>query len=171
MNFISTNHKNRSNFKNCLLNPIPEEDSIWFPYNIKELSDDFYNNIHNKSFQEISTVVLNQLLGDDIPKDDLNDIIVESFNFKIPLKKFDNIYILELFHGPTFTFKDVGARFMSRILKYYFSDDNFDIIVSTSGDTGSAVADAFQDLENVKVHILYPKNMISDVQEKQLTTL
>lgn len=171
-NFITTNGKLKSNFKDCLLNPIPMDDTIWFPFNINKLSDDFFSNISNLSFEEICLMVLTNLLRDDIDNKDLKEIIRDSFNFEIPMKSFQgsNINILEMFHGPTFTFKDVGARFMSRILKHYFSKDKFDIIVSTSGDTGSAVADAFQDLDNVKVHILYPQDKISNVQEKQLTT-
>ena len=174
MNFTSTSNKDtKSNFKDCLLNPMPDKHSLWFPDNIKQLPESFFENIHKLSFEEISITVLNNLLGKDIPETDLKKIITESFNFEIPLVSCcNNIHILELFHGPTFTFKDVGARFMSRILKYYYPDNNtkFDIIVSTSGDTGSAVADAFKDLENVKVHIIYPKDLISDIQEKQLTT-
>ena len=178
MNFTSTsfNDQNeflKSNFKNCLLNPLPLKDSLWFPDNIKKLDDLFFENIDKMDFKSIALTVLKNLLNDDIPEENLLNIIEESLNFKIPLIKCDNnMYILELFHGPTFTFKDVGARFMSRILKYYYpvGTENFDIIVSTSGDTGGAVADAFQDLPNVKVHILYPKDMISEVQEKQLTT-
>ena len=177
MKFISTLKSNneylKSNFKDCLMNPIPLPNSLWFPDNIEKMSDEFFNNIDNLDFNQIALQVVDNLLGEDIPKNDLEDIITDSFNFKIPLVKCsDNISILELFHGPTFTFKDVGARFMSRILKYFYPNqsDKFDIIVSTSGDTGSAVADAFQDLPNVKVHILYPKNLISDIQEKQLTT-
>ena len=171
-NFITTNGILRNNFKNCLLDPIPMDDTLWFPFNINKLSDDFYLNISNLSFEEICLIVLSEILRDDIDSKDLKKIINDSFNFEIPMKSFasSNICILEMFNGPTFTFKDVGARFMSRILKHYFSKDKFDIIVSTSGDTGSAVADAFQDLENVKVHILYPKDKISIVQEKQLTT-
>lgn len=171
-NFITTNGMLRNNFKNCLLDPIPMDDTLWFPFNINKLSDDFYLNISNLSFEEMCLIVLSEILKDDIDSKDLKKIINDSFNFEIPMKSFpgSNISILEMFNGPTFTFKDVGARFMSRILKHYFSKDKFDIIVSTSGDTGSAVADAFQDLENVKVHILYPKDKISNVQEKQLTT-
>ena len=152
---------------------IPLPNALWFPNNIEPLDEEFYENIEKLSFFEIAKRVLDNLLGEEIEKDKLIDIVKDSFNFEIPLVKCsDNIHILELFHGPTFTFKDVGARFMSRILKHYFPEgtENFDIIVSTSGDTGSAVADAFQDLPNVKVHILYPKDLISEVQEKQLTT-
>jgi threonine synthase len=169
-NFISTNGKLKSNFKNCLIDPIPENDTIWFPFNIIPFKKEYFETIHTLTFEEIAVDVLSNLLRDDISRKDIVNIVNDSFNFEIPLVKCNNIYVLELFHGPTFTFKDVGARFMSRILKYYFKNDNFDIIVSTSGDTGSAVADAFQDLPNVKVHIIYPKNKISTIQEKQLTT-
>ena len=169
MNFISTTTNNEygngnlsSDFKNCLMNPIPKPNSLWFPDNIKKMSNDFFENIDKLSFHEIALKVLNNLLRDDIPNGKLEEIINESFNFDIPLIECgDNINILELFHGPTFTFKDVGARFMSRILKYYYPDNskNFDIIVSTSGDTGSAVADAFQDLLDNKCTIEIDKNI------------
>ena len=175
MSFISSNLDGKpviGNLKECLLNPIPREDALWFPNEIRKLDANFFSDIHNKSFKEIALVVLENLLGRDISIDDLVSIIDDCFDFDMPLVKCDaDLFVLELFHGPTFTFKDVGARFMSRVLKLFYpkGTTDFDIVVSTSGDTGSAVADAFQDLDNVKVHILYPKNRISEVQEKQLT--
>ena len=174
MKFVCTlNPQIKGNLKECLMNTIPIPNSLWFPEIEEPLSSDFFENIHEMDFHSIAQEVLNNILGEDIPKEELTKIIKDSFNFEMPLVEIDNnISILELFHGPTYTFKDVGSRFMARILKYFYPEGTkeFDIIVSTSGDTGSAVADAFQDLENVKVHILYPKGLISDVQEKQLTT-
>ena len=162
--------KRYASFKECLFNPIPFNDSLWFPDNIKELGNSFYENIHNMNFNEISFVVLNSLIGDEIPDKELKNIINETINFDIPLKNFDNISILELFHGPTLTFKDIGARFMARILKYFIKDEQIKIVVSTSGDTGSAVADAFYQMKNVEVDILYPKALISKIQEEQITS-
>ena len=174
MKFVCTlNPQIKGDLKECLMNTIPLPNSLWFPEIEKPLSPDFFKNIDKMDFHSIALEVLNNILGDDIPKLELEKIIKDSLNFDMPLVEInDNISILELFYGPTFTFKDVGSRFMARILKYFYPEGTkeFDIIVSTSGDTGSAVADAFQDLENVKVHILYPKGLISDVQEKQLTT-
>ena len=174
MKFVCTlNPQIKGDLKECLMNTIPLPNSLWFPEIEKPLSPDFFKNIDKMDFHSIALEVLNNILGDDIPKSELEKIIKESLNFDMPLIEINNnISILELFHGPTFTFKDVGSRFMARILKYFYPEGTkeFDIIVSTSGDTGSAVADAFQDLDNVKVHILYPKGLISDVQEKQLTT-
>ena len=175
MSFISTNLQGEpiiGDLATCLLNPIPLKDALWFPHEIQCLDTDFFSNIHNKDFKEIALHVLDNLLGRDINGSDLEAIIDDCFDFDMPLVKCDNdLFVLELFHGPTFTFKDIGARFMSRILKLFYPEGttDFDIVVSTSGDTGSAVADAFQDLENVKVHILYPKGKISKVQERQLT--
>ena len=175
MSFISSNLDGKSvigNLRECLLNPIPREDALWFPNEIRKLDANFFSDIYNKSFKEIALVVLENLLGRDISTSDLESIIDDCFDFDMPLVKCNtDLFVLELFHGPTFTFKDVGARFMSRVLKLFYPNGttDFNIVVSTSGDTGSAVADAFQDLDNVKVHILYPKNRISEVQEKQLT--
>ena len=131
----------------------------------------FFKKIDTMSFNEIAyTVAKKKKRGSEIPENKLREIIDSSFNFDIPLHTLsENLHILELFHGPTFTFKDFGARFMSKIIKYFIGDKDIDIFVSTSGDTGSAVADAFYEIPNVKVHILYPKNRISSVQELQIT--
>ena len=166
----SGNKEYITNLEGALFNPIPIEETLWLPNTYHELSYDFFNNIHKMTFHEIALTISKQLIGTEIPENILKNIIEECFDFEIPLKKLNNkLYILELFHGPTLTFKDVGARFMSRILRYFIhKDKEVSIIVSTSGDTGSAVASAFHKLSNVNVHILYPKNMISQVQEKQI---
>ena len=171
MKFVCTNNDVLvTNLEGALFHPIPLKDCLWIPYKLNKLPDSFFNNIHNMSFKEISYIVAENLIGNEIPEDELKNIIDECFNFEIPLHKLtDNFHILELFHGPTMTFKDVGARFMSKIIKYFIKDEKIDIIVSTSGDTGSAVADAFYNIPNIKVHILYPKNKISQVQEFQIT--
>ena len=118
-----------TNLEGALLNPIPIEDSLWIPNRIHELPNDFFQNIHTKTFNEIAYIVAKELIGAEIPEDTLKNIIEESFNFCIPLESVDNdFHILELFHGPTFTFKDVGARFMSRIIKYFIGDKKIDIL-------------------------------------------
>ena len=173
MNYVCTGNKNlKSKFKNCILDPIPIPGTLWCPDNLQKLPISFFNNIDTMTAHKICLIVMENLLGESIPTDDLSKIIIESLNFDIPLKKINNIlYILELFHGPTLTFKDIGARFMSNILKYYLKyEKNIHILVSTSGDTGSAVADAFQNIDNAIVHILYPKKLISSIQEKQITS-
>ena len=171
MKFVCTNNTElKTNLKGALFNPIPIKDGLWIPNKIDKLPKTFFENIHNMSFKEIAYIIANQLIGEEIPSENLKNIVDVCFNFKIPLYKLsENLHILELFHGPTMTFKDIGARFMSEVIKYFIKDDKIDIIVSTSGDTGSAVADAFYNIPNIKVHILYPKNKISKIQEFQIT--
>ena len=170
MKFISTKNNLLSNLEGAIFNPIPVKESLWLPKDIEKLPIDFFNNIHNMTFNEICVTVATKLIGDEIPTENLKNIINECYDFDIPLIKIsDNLHILELFHGPTMTFKDIGARFMSKIIQYFSNNKKIDIIVSTSGDTGSAVADAFYNIPNIKVHILYPKNKISKIQEYQIT--
>ncbi len=171
MKFVCTNNNNlKTNLEGALFNPIPLKDGLWIPNNLNKLPTHFFENIQNMSFKEISYVIANHLIGEEIPSKEIQKIVDECFNFEIPLYKLsEKLHILELFHGPTLTFKDVGARFMSKIIKYFIKDEKIDIIVSTSGDTGSAVADAFYNIPNIKVHILYPKDRISKIQEFQIT--
>jgi len=154
-----------------MFNPISRSGALWLP-TFTRFSPTFFDNIHKMSFQDISYHISCNILHNDIDKNTLKSIIHNCYNFDIPLKKInDNTFILELFHGPTLTFKDFGARFMSMVLKETIDiNKNIHIIVSTSGDTGSAVADAFKNYKNVFVHILYPKNLISDIQKLQMTT-
>tara|TARA_B100000925_G_scaffold291885_1_gene282167 strand:- start:3623 stop:5416 length:1794 start_codon:yes stop_codon:yes gene_type:complete len=171
MKFSCTNNSTLiTNLEGALFHPIPYENELWLPNKIHCLPMDFFQKIDTMSFNEIAYTVAKELIGSEIPENKLREIIDSSFNFDIPLHTLsENLHILELFHGPTFTFKDFGARFMSKIIKYFIGDKDIDILVSTSGDTGSAVADAFYEIPNVKVHILYPKNRISSVQELQIT--
>ena len=128
----------------------------------------------NKSKEEIAFNVIKPYVGDTIPEDELYRIVSETVNFEFPLVKVtDEMYSLELFHGPTLAFKDVGARFMSRCLGYFSRDkkEKVHVLVATSGDTGGAVANGFYGVEGVEVVILYPSGKVSAVQEKQLTTL
>jgi threonine synthase len=177
MNFYSLNEKSPSvSFKDALIRGLAPDKGLYFPEKIKTLSDDFIKNIENYSNQEIAYECINQFVGQDIPESDLKKIIDEVLSFDFPLVKLNNqISFLELFHGPTMAFKDVGARFMARCLAYFLKnqDENksVTVLVATSGDTGGAVASGFYKVKGIKVVILYPKGKVSNVQEKQLTTL
>ena len=177
MNFYSLNEKSPSvSFKDALIRGLAPDKGLYFPEKIKKLSDDFIKNIENYSNQEIAYECIIQFVGQDIPESDLKKIIDEVLSFDFPLVKLNNqISFLELFHGPTMAFKDVGARFMARCLAYFLNDSKDDtevtVLVATSGDTGGAVASGFYKVKGIKVVILYPKGKVSNVQEKQLTTL
>lgn len=147
---------------------------LYFPETIPQVSKELVDNIGNYSNEAIAWEVIAPYIGDAIPKDVLERIVSETVNFEIPLVKIaDDIFSLELFHGPTLAFKDIGARFMSRCLGYFARDnkDKITVLVATSGDTGGAVANGFYEVEGVEVVILYPSGKVSSVQEKQLTTL
>lgn len=153
---------------------------LYFPETIPQVSRELIDNIENYSNEAIAMEVISPYIGDAIPKDELEKIVSETVNFEIPLVKItDDIFSLELFHGPTLAFKDVGARFMSRCLGYFAthsasltaSKEKITVLVATSGDTGGAVANGFYEVEGVEVVILYPSGKVSSVQEKQLTTL
>ncbi|MGB4936075.1 MAG: threonine synthase [Ferruginibacter sp.] len=147
---------------------------LYFPETIPQVSKELIKNIENYSNEAIALEVISPYLGDVIPKDVLEKIVNETVNFDIPLVSItDDIFSLELFHGPTLAFKDVGARFMSRCLGYFAKDSNekITVLVATSGDTGGAVANGFYQVDGVEVVILYPSGKVSSVQEKQLTTL
>ena len=175
MKFINTNNiKNSSCLLNAIITNLPDMNGLWFLENIPTLNKEFFHNLVHLDFHTIAFKVCKQLFMNDISDTDLNDIIHTCFNFNIPLIQLNNNeFILECFHGPTLTFKDFGARFMSTLLdKLLFSksDKTYNILVATSGDTGSAIADAFYEISNVFVHILYPKDKISDMQELQITS-
>lgn len=149
---------------------------LYMPERIDRLSDEFFRNLGKMSFQEISTTVACSFFGDDIPADDLKKIVCDTLCFDTPLVKVEeNIFSLELFHGPTLAFKDVGGRFMARMLSYFISkgrkNGKVTVLVATSGDTGSAVANGFLGVEGIDVIVLYPKGKVSEIQEKQFTTL
>ena len=177
MNFYSLNEKSPSvSFKDALIRGLAPDKGLYFPEKIKTLSDDFIKNIENYSNQEIAYECINQFVGQDIPESDLKKIIDEVLSFDFPIVKLNNqISFLELFHGPTMAFKDVGARFMARCLAYFLKNQDesksVTVLVATSGDTGGAVASGFYKVKGIKVVILYPKGKVSNVQEKQLTTL
>ena len=148
---------------------------LFMPMTIKPLPQDFYDMIDTLSFQEIAYRVADAFFGEDIPADTLKQIVYDTLSFDVPLVKVtDNIYSLELFHGPTLAFKDVGGRFMARLLGYFIKKEgqkDVNVLVATSGDTGSAVANGFLGVEGIHVYVLYPKGKVSEIQEKQFTTL
>ena len=158
-------------FKEAVIKGLPEDNGLFMPEQIPQLSTDFFSTLADKSIHEIGLEVASPFVGDDISKVDLERIVTETLNFDIPVVKIEeNVYSLELFHGPTCAFKDVGARFLARCLSN-FSDEKVTVLVATSGDTGSAVANGFLGIPNVDVVILYPKGKVSHLQEQQLTTL
>jgi threonine synthase len=148
---------------------------LFMPESIKRLPNDFFANIEKMNLADMAYEVANAFFGEDVDAPTLKKIVSETLNFDIPLVKVtDDIYSLELFHGPTLAFKDVGARFMARLLGYFISKDGqreVNVLVATSGDTGSAVANGFLGVPGIKVYVLYPKGKVSLTQEKQFTTL
>jgi threonine synthase len=175
MNYYSLHHKSpKSTFKNAVVQGLAKDRGIYFPDTITPLSKDFIQNISEYSNHEIAYEVIKQFVGDEIPTEKLKEIIKETVSFDFPLVKIDDtIASLELFHGPTMAFKDVGAKFMSQCLEYFNqgNTDEITVLVATSGDTGGAVANGFLGAKGVNVVILYPSGKVSDIQEKQLTTL
>ena len=176
MKYYSLNH-NATNvsFQEAVIQGLAPDKGLYFPENITPLPKDFFENIENLSNEEIAFQAIHQFVGAEIPEINLKQIIAETLCFDFPTVKVeDNIYALELYHGPTMAFKDVGARFMSRCLAYFKKDkkDNKNtVLVATSGDTGGAVASGFLGVAGVDVVILYPSGKVSDIQERQLTTL
>lgn len=175
MNYFSLNNKNHKvNFKEALFNGLAPDRGLYFPQEIKPLKKSFISNLDDYDKIEISMEVISQFIGNQIDEESLKKIIEHSIDFEFPLKKIDeNISVLELFHGPSMAFKDVGARFTSRCLSHFISkgyDKKVTVLVATSGDTGAAVASGFHKVEGIDVFILYPKNKISNIQEKQIST-
>jgi len=176
MKYYSLNHNApKVSFKEAVIQGLAPDKGLYFPDTISPLGADFYATIEQKNPAEIAYQAIRQFVGDEIPEKELRQIITETLCFDFPLVEVEEgIYSLELFHGPTMAFKDVGARFMSRCLAY-FNKDNADskntVIVATSGDTGGAVASGFLGVDGVDVVILYPSGKVSDIQERQLTTL
>ena len=155
---------------------LAEDKGLYMPENINPLPKEFFDNIDNMSFQEIAYTVADAFFGEDVDADSLKKIVYDTLAFDCPVVPVsDNIYTLELFHGPTLAFKDVGARFMARLLQYFLKKENngseVNVLVATSGDTGSAVANGFLGVDGIKVYVLYPKGKVSPIQECQFTTL
>ncbi len=181
MKYFSTNHQSPEvDFKQATINGQAPDRGLYFPERIPTISKELIDNITQYSNEEIAYQVMKPYVGDTIPEFELRRIVKETINFEIPLVKVtDTIYSLELYHGPTLAFKDIGARFMSRCLGYFVKHSDLGlgkekkvtVLVATSGDTGGAVANGFYEVEGVEVVILYPSGKVSSVQEKQLTTL
>ena len=175
MKFYSTNKKSKEvSFKEAVIKGIADDGGLFMPVSIPVLSEDFFDEIENLSFQEICFGIAENIIGDEIPAQILKPIISNAINFEAPIIKLNNnVGVLELFHGPTLAFKDFGARFMAETLSYFSKENkqNITILVATSGDTGSAVANGFLNSEGIKVFLLYPEGKVSHIQEMQLTTL
>ena len=176
MRYYSTNKKApMATLHEAVVKGLASDRGLYMPERIKSLPSSFFDNIDNLSFQDIACTVADAFFGEDIPADDLRRIVCDTLAFDCPVVKVDdNIYALELFHGPTLAFKDVGARFMARLLQYFIrqeGQERVNVLVATSGDTGSAVANGFLGVEGIHVYVLYPKGKVSKIQECQFTTL
>ena len=175
MNYYSLNKKApNTSFKDAVIKGIAPDKGLYFPEGIAPLPDSFFKNIDNLSYSEIAFEAIKQFVSPDIPESILKRIIDETLSFEFPTVTLDkHISTLELFHGPTMAFKDVGARFMARCLGYFNqnNENEVTVLVATSGDTGGAVANGFLGVPGINVVILYPSGKVSDIQEKQLTTL
>ena len=161
-------------FKEATIRGLAPDKGLYFPESIPKQDKKFFEQINSYSDEEIAYKIIQPYVGDAIPENELKRIVAETINFEIPLKKVsEDIFSLELFHGPTLAFKDIGARFMSRCLGYFVKNNNkkITVLVATSGDTGGAVANGFFNVDGVDVVILYPSGKVSGVQEKQLVTL
>ena len=173
MIYHSTRDKNNTvSFKEAVIKGLANDGGLFVPESIEKLPEDFFDNIENMSVADLATKVMKCYVGDEIPETELHNILEDVLNFDFPLVEVDNNkFALELFHGPTLAFKDVGAGFLARCLGY-FSDENrkVTVLVATSGDTGSAVANGFYGVKGTEVVILYPSGKVSASQEKQLTT-
>ncbi|MDO5570665.1 MAG: threonine synthase [Bacteroidales bacterium] len=177
MKYYSTNKKAPlASLEDAVIKGLAPDKGLYMPEKISKLPVAFYHNIDEMSLQEIAFVVASEFFGEDVESRKLRDIVYETLNFDIPLVKVtDNILSLELFHGPTAAFKDVGGRFMARLLNYFIgkcsNNKEVNVLVATSGDTGSAVANGFFRVPGINVYVLYPKGKVSEIQEKQFTTL
>ncbi|MDO6597993.1 threonine synthase [Oceanihabitans sp. 2_MG-2023] len=175
MNYYSLNHKApNTSFKDAVIKGLAPDKGLYFPESITPLPKSFFDNIDNLSYSEIAFQAIKQFVSPEIPEDILKTIVEETLSFDFPVIQLnDHISTLELFHGPTMAFKDVGARFMARCLGYFNQNNTNEVtvLVATSGDTGGAVANGFLGVKGVNVVILYPSGKVSDIQEKQLTTL
>ena len=176
MKYYSTNKTApNASLEDTVIHGLAPDRGLYMPEEIQKLPAEFFQQLDQLCLQEIAFTVANSLFGQDIEADILHTIIQETFSFDIPAVEVeDNIYSLELFHGPTLAFKDVGARFMARLLQYFIrrkGQQPINVLVATSGDTGSAVANGFLGVEGIHVYVLYPKGKVSHIQESQFTTL
>ena len=185
MRYYSTNHTAPlASLHDAVVGGLAPDRGLYMPERIQRLPAEFFDSIDKLTFQELSFEVAKAFFGEDVPEEDLKKIVTDTLAFDTPVVKVkDSIYALELFHGPTLAFKDVGARFMARLLRYLVGKDRavshddahtskeVNVLVATSGDTGSAVANGFLGVEGIHVYVLYPKGKVSPLQECQFTTL
>ena len=177
MNYYSTNGKApMASLQKAVVQGLAEDRGLYMPERIVPLSSDFLAHLSDYSFQEIACQVADCFFGEDVPQEELHALVCDTLSFDVPLVEVaPRIYSLELFHGPTLAFKDVGARFMARLLGHFIrrsgSDELVNVLVATSGDTGSAVANGFLGVPGIHVYVLYPKGKVSPIQECQFTTL
>ena len=176
MKYYSTNKKvSGVSLQDAVVKGLAEDKGLFMPDSIKVLPQSFFDTIETLSFQEIAFTVADAFFGEDVEAAALKEIVYDTLNFDVPLVNVkDNFYSLELYHGPTLAFKDVGGRFMSRLLGYFIkkqADAKVNVLVATSGDTGSAVANGFLGVDGIDVYVLYPKGLVSPIQECQFTTL
>lgn len=176
MLYYSTNHQaSHVSLEEAVVKGLAPDKGLYMPEHLNVLPQSFYEIIDQLSFQEIAFQVATSFFGDDIDDLSLRAIVNDTLSFETPIVQVEtNLYALELFHGPTLAFKDVGARFMARLLRYFVKKHGYHdikVLVATSGDTGSAVANGFFDVEGIHVFVLYPKGLVSEIQEKQFTTL
>ena len=176
MKYYSTNKKApEATLKEAVIKGLASDRGLYMPRQIKRLPETFFEEIGNLTFQEIANQVAQAFFDEDVEKETLKQIVYDTLNFETPIVQVTpSIYSLELYHGPTLAFKDVGARFMARLLAYFIKKEkqnNVNVLVATSGDTGSAVANGFLGVEGIHVYVLYPKGKVSKIQESQFTTL
>jgi len=175
MKYFSTNHKNESvPFRKAIMQGLASDKGLYMPQFVPKLDSKFIKSLSQYSFQEIAFTIAQNFIGEEISPNELENIINSSISFEAPLVKLSNqLSILELFHGPTLAFKDFGARFMANTMAHFIQQDNYHltILVATSGDTGSAVANGFLNVEGINIIVLFPQGKISKYQEKQITTL
>lgn len=175
MRYYSTQKQSSTvSLKEAVVKGLAPDRGLYMPETIGQLPTSFYKEISGMNLTTIAQTVARKFFGEDIPQDELDTIVADTLSFAIPLRKVEeNIWVLELFHGPTFAFKDVGARFMARMLSHFVKKEQEEVkvLVATSGDTGSAVANGFLGVEGIHVFVLYPSGKVSDIQEAQFTTL
>ncbi len=177
MLYYSTNGKaEKADLQKAVVKGLAEDRGLYMPEVIHQLPKAFFDEMPRMKFQDIAFNVASAFFGDDVDQDSLQDLVYDTLQFECPIVKVkENIYSLELFHGPTLAFKDVGARFMARLLQYFIKQqgrhEQVNVLVATSGDTGSAVANGFLGVEGIHVYVLYPKGKVSPIQECQFTTL
>ena len=176
MQYYSTNKQAPlADLQKAVVKGLAEDRGLYMPERIKPLPKVFFDNIEKLSFKEIAYTVADAFFGEDVEAEALRNIVYDTLPFDCPVVEIKpNIYTLELFHGPTLAFKDVGARFMARLLQYFISRESrqqVNVLVATSGDTGSAVANGFLGVDGIRVFVLYPKGKVSKIQESQFTTL